>query len=211
MRIVPLPVLILLTTFSVPVTASSPRDLRHHQQGRPTATAVVRPGWRHQREENRYVSPDGSSWFVPHAAAVGSEPIAVQMDRIARRDGEQVTYLRREADWIAVSGFKAAGYFTERLSSHAAVRCGITLNSSIPQSGSSRWILLCIARHTALITPRTIAAKNSFAATSAKGQKRRYPERLCSAWIVTEEQIWRRKDESSYGVCNHSSRARHCC
>jgi hypothetical protein len=120
MRTGSLAVWILLTTLSVPVTASSPLDLRHHQQGRPTATAVVPPGWRYQREENRYVSRDGSSWFVPHAAAVGSEPIPVQMDRIARRDGERVTYFRREADWIVVSGFKGGRIFYRK----AVVACG---------------------------------------------------------------------------------------
>jgi serine/threonine-protein kinase len=33
------------------------------------------------------------------------------MDRIARQEGETVTYFRREADWIAVSGLKGGRIF----------------------------------------------------------------------------------------------------
>jgi serine/threonine-protein kinase len=33
------------------------------------------------------------------------------MDRIARQEGETVTYFRREPDWIAVSGFKGGRIF----------------------------------------------------------------------------------------------------
>jgi hypothetical protein len=120
MRVPSLPSLILLATTSASLAAPYRIDPRHHQDGRPNAAAVIPPGWQLQRDEGRYVSPDGSSWFAPHASPVGSEPIAVQMDRIARREGEIVTYFRREPDWIAVSGFKGGRIFYRK----AVVACG---------------------------------------------------------------------------------------
>ena len=120
MRTIWLTPLVCLIALSLPVAAVSQVDLRHHRQGHPSAAELIPPGWRHQRDGNRYVSPDGSSWFLPQASAVGSESIAAQMDRIARRDGEQVTYFRREPDWIAVSGFKGGRIFYRK----AVVACG---------------------------------------------------------------------------------------
>ena len=120
MRVASLTLLILLATVSAPLAAPYPIDSRHHQEGRPDAATLVPPDWRLQRDEQRYVSPDGSSWFAPHASPVGSEPIARHMDRIARQEGETVTYFRREPDWIAVSGFKAGRIFYRK----AVLACG---------------------------------------------------------------------------------------
>ena len=120
MRAVSLTSLILLATVSAPLAAPYRIDSRHHQEGRPDAATLVPPDWRLQRDEQRYVSPDGSSWFAPHASSVGSEPIARHMDRIARQEGGTVTYFRREPDWIAVSGFKAGRIFYRK----AVLACG---------------------------------------------------------------------------------------
>ena len=120
MRVASLTSLILLATVSAPLAAPYRIDSRHHQEGRPDAATLVPPDWRLQRDEQRYVSPDGSSWFAPHASSVGSEPIARHMDRIARQEGETVTYFRRESDWIAVSGFKAGRIFYRK----AVLACG---------------------------------------------------------------------------------------
>jgi hypothetical protein len=120
MRVVSLTSLVVLATVSASLAAPYRIDPRHHQDGRPNAAAVIPPGWRLQPDEGRYVSPDGSSWFAPHASPVGSEPIAAHMDRIARQEGETVTYFRREADWIAVSGFKAGRIFYRK----AVLACG---------------------------------------------------------------------------------------
>jgi hypothetical protein len=119
MRVVSLTSLILLATVSAPLAAPYRIDPRHHQEGRPNAATVIPPGWRLQ-SDRRYVSPDGSSWFAPHASPVGSEPITAHMDRIARQEGETVTYFRREPDWIAVSGFKGGRIFYRK----AVLACG---------------------------------------------------------------------------------------
>jgi len=59
---------------------------------RPIATAtVVPPGWRLESHEgswsgkNRYVSPDGSSWFAAYVSPVRAEPVAAHMDTIAAK------------------------------------------------------------------------------------------------------------------------------
>jgi hypothetical protein len=124
MRVVLLTSLILLTTGST-IAAPYRVDPRHHQEGRLNAATVIPSNWNLERDEgngrgNRYVSPDGSSWFAPVASPIGTEPIELQMNRIARRDGEQVTYLRREPDWIAVSGFRGGKIFYRK----AVVACG---------------------------------------------------------------------------------------
>ena len=120
MRVASLTSLVLLATVTAPLAAPYRIDSRHHQEGRPDAATLVPPDWRLQRDEQRYVSPDGSSWFAPHASSVGSEPIARHMDRIAGQEGETVTYFRREPDWIAVSGFKAGRIFYRK----AVLACG---------------------------------------------------------------------------------------
>ena len=125
MRVVLMTSLILLATTGAIMAAPYRVDPRHHQEGRLNAATVVPSNWRLERDEgngrgNRYISPDGSSWFAPNALPIGTEPIALQMNRIARRDGEQMTYLRREPDWIAVSGFRGGKIFYRK----AVVACG---------------------------------------------------------------------------------------
>src|SRR4029453_14248675 len=84
MRVAVLTSLILLATHSAPMAAPYRIDPRHHQDGRPVPATVIPPDWQLQPDQGRYVSPDGSSWFAPHASSVGSEPITAQMDRIAK-------------------------------------------------------------------------------------------------------------------------------
>lgn len=120
MHLLLLSLLLVVSTLNVVLAAPYRMDPRHHLEGRPNPAQVVPSGWRFRREEGRYVSADGSSWFAASASPVASEPIAAHMDRIARQDGENVTYFRREADWIAVSGFRGSRIFYRK----AVVACG---------------------------------------------------------------------------------------
>jgi len=120
-------VLILAALFLLPLNAllAAPYrvDPRHHHEGRPNPATVVPSGWRLDREEGRYVSPDGSAWFAASASPVGSESITAHMDRFARQEGETVTYFRRNPDWIVVSGFKGGRIFYRK----AVIACGGTV------------------------------------------------------------------------------------
>ena len=153
MRVASLTSLILLATVSAPLAAPYRIDSRHHQEGRPDAATLVPPDWRLQRDEQRYVSPDGSSWFAPHASPVGSEPIARHMDRIARNRRARPSLIV-DASLIGSPSpaSRPAGYSTGRLCSHAAARYGTTLSLNTPQRSSDAWIRLLIAPHTASIT-----------------------------------------------------------
>jgi hypothetical protein len=52
-----------------------------------------------------FVSPDGHSKLVTNQTPVGRD-LNFDMDAIAHRSGERITYQRRGRSWIAVSGFK---------------------------------------------------------------------------------------------------------
>jgi hypothetical protein len=123
MRSVLLTALLLLPTLSPLLAVGYGIDARHHQEGRPNPATLVPSGWRLDRDEGRYVSPDGSSWFAASASLIGPEPIEAHMDRFARQEGEIITYFRRRPDWIAVSGFKGSKIFYRK----AVVACGGTV------------------------------------------------------------------------------------
>ena len=86
---------------------------------------LVPADWREETADpalkgQRFVSPDGSAWFVAYTLPAGDEGIAGHMKAVAFGDGEQVTYLRGERTWIAVSGFKQGRIFYRA----AVLACG---------------------------------------------------------------------------------------
>jgi serine/threonine-protein kinase len=77
---------------------------------------MVPPNWQLQPAEpnwkgKRFLSPDGSPWFAVASFPTENEPIASHMKSIAFAEGETLTYLRGERDWIAVSGTKGDRIF----------------------------------------------------------------------------------------------------
>lgn len=86
---------------------------------------MVPPNWQLQPPEQnwngkRFLSPDGSSWLAVYASSTGAQPIASHMQSIAFAEGETLTYLRGERDWIAVSGTKSDRIFYRK----AVIVCG---------------------------------------------------------------------------------------
>src|SRR5262249_46845634 len=69
---------------------------------------------------NRFLSPDGSSWLNAYASWTDTEPITSHMQSVAFAEGETVTYLRGERDWIVVSGTKGDRAFYRK----AVIACG---------------------------------------------------------------------------------------
>ena len=94
----------------------------------PRAQSRARPvpaDWREEPTDagvkgQRFVSPDGAAFFLAYTAPAGAEGIAAHMKTVAFGDGEQVTYLRGERTWIAVSGFKQNRIFYRA----AVLACG---------------------------------------------------------------------------------------
>ncbi len=69
-------------------------------------------GWQLQPTDpnlkgQRFASPDGEGSLALYATSAEQEPIAKHMNAIAFVEGEQITHLRGEEDWIEVAGFKA--------------------------------------------------------------------------------------------------------
>jgi hypothetical protein len=59
----------------------------------------------------RFISPDGSAWFSIYSTPVAPDQVPAHMKEIAFGEGETITYLRGEKDWIAVSGVKGDRVF----------------------------------------------------------------------------------------------------
>ncbi|MGB3037236.1 MAG: hypothetical protein WBB72_07635, partial [Methyloceanibacter sp.] len=78
----------------------------------------------------RFVSPDGDASLALYATAAEREPIAKHMNAVAFVDGEQITHLHGEENWIEVSGSKTDP-FTGRPCSPAVVGPGMRLLSNI--------------------------------------------------------------------------------
>jgi hypothetical protein len=77
-----------------------------------TTAEIVPPDWQLQPADpnlkgQRFVSPDGEGSLALYATPVQEEPIAKHMNAIAFVDGEQITHLHGEKNWIEVAGLKA--------------------------------------------------------------------------------------------------------
>ena len=121
-----LPALVVSVIVTAPVAALDGADRRHHQRSVPKADVVPR-SWIYQPPRadwkgNRYVSPDGSSWFEAYSTPVAAQPVPEHMDAIYAQRGEQITYTRRGRDWLAVSGFKGDKIFYRK----AVIACNGT-------------------------------------------------------------------------------------
>jgi hypothetical protein len=95
-----------------------------YAQGRP---GLIPRGWTQTVEDaetrtRKFVSPDGRASLI--ARQVRAEPGALSrdLDRIAYRDDEQVTYHRRAPSWIAVSGYREGRIFYRKIN----LACGGT-------------------------------------------------------------------------------------
>jgi hypothetical protein len=55
----------------------------------------------------RFVSADGAAWLALFATPAEQQTIAKHTNAVAFVDGEQITRLHGEENWIEVSGFKA--------------------------------------------------------------------------------------------------------
>jgi hypothetical protein len=88
-----------------------PRPLRYR-----SAADLVPPDWQLQPTDpdskgQRFVSPDGTGSFTAYTVPADQDAITAYMKNLAFADGEEVTNIRGERTWIAVSGFKADRIF----------------------------------------------------------------------------------------------------
>jgi hypothetical protein len=92
---------LLITFLMLPAFAA-------HAQHRPN---LVPKGWIQEivdpeSKTRGFSSPDGKSWLMTKQTEADHSSVGRDMDEIAFREGEQITYQRRGATWIAVSGYR---------------------------------------------------------------------------------------------------------
>jgi hypothetical protein len=82
--------------------------------GGPDYLAIVPPDWKLLSEdanhERRFVSPSGDAWLSLYARPP-EESIEAHLERARHHDHERITYERRGANWIVVSGYKGDRIF----------------------------------------------------------------------------------------------------
>jgi hypothetical protein len=86
---------------------------------------MIPPNWQLQPPDpnwkgKRFLSPNSSSWLAVYSLPTENESIASHMQSVAFAEGEILTYLRGERDWIAVSGLKGDRIFYRK----AIIACG---------------------------------------------------------------------------------------
>jgi hypothetical protein len=105
------------------VDREASRDAR--TRGPARAADLIPMGWQLQPPDatwkgRRYLSPDGGAWLALYESASNKEPIQKHMQTVAFVEGEEVTYLRGERNWIVVSGLKDGNIFYRK----AVLACG---------------------------------------------------------------------------------------
>src|SRR5215510_1482660 len=63
----------------------------------------------------RFVSPTGTAWLALYARSAADESREERFRAIAFVEDEEVTYLRGERDWLAVSGFRGDQIFYRKM------------------------------------------------------------------------------------------------
>jgi hypothetical protein len=88
--------------------------------------SLVLPGWQTQPADpnsqgKRFISPDGTAWLAVYSTPPSSKDnIQADLRSVIFADGERITYLRGEHDWVAVSGLKGDRIFYRK----ARLACG---------------------------------------------------------------------------------------
>jgi hypothetical protein len=72
--------------------------------------SIVPNGWRQESADpetktRRFVSPDGKAWLETKQTPADRSALERDMDDVAYRPEEQITYQKRGLTWIAVSGY----------------------------------------------------------------------------------------------------------
>jgi hypothetical protein len=86
----------------VPLAALIPRDWRREPSGPDS-------------QGNRFTSPAGDAWLALSAQPADQDAREQHLKATAFIDGEDITYLRREPNWLVVSGLKGERIFYRKV------------------------------------------------------------------------------------------------
>ena len=115
--------MILIAAVTVTSAEARRRGHRIHTNYHGVAS-VVPTDWTLQPPEpnwhgRRYISPESDAWLALYKTPADAS-VAAHMKSVAFVEGEEITYLRREKDWIVVSGYKDDRIFYRK----AMLACG---------------------------------------------------------------------------------------
>jgi len=96
-----------------------------YDRTRPRIAELIPRDWRREepdpnRPGNRFVSPAGDAWLAFYATPVDPKAVEPHWKGVAFAEGEDLNYLHREPNWIAVSGLKGERMFYRK----AVLACG---------------------------------------------------------------------------------------
>ena len=96
------------------------REQRFRAGERPGLTALVPADWKLEPldpkwEGARFTSPDGQSWLAFYATPADRGSLELHLREIISVKGEDITYLRRQRNWVVVSGFRDDHIFYRRV------------------------------------------------------------------------------------------------
>jgi serine/threonine-protein kinase len=107
--------LLIALLLAVTATAADARRRGHGylRMGGPAAPieALIPPDWRLAPQEQnwqgrRFISPEGDAWLALYSSPADAQALDAHLKQVTFVDGEDITYLRRDRDWLVVSGFK---------------------------------------------------------------------------------------------------------
>ena len=108
---------------TTPLRARDPRPRlpQAEQTARDEQERLIPSGWRLQPPDpdwhgRRYVSPIGDAWLAIYQSPAAQEPLSQHLKAVAFVEGEEITYLHGERDWLVVSGIKGDRIFYRKVS-----------------------------------------------------------------------------------------------
>jgi hypothetical protein len=129
-------IIIILSMIAEPADARKRRHHRHHGQSnayaetepvgsargerRSNFAALIPRDWQLERADagrpsNRFVSPAGTAWLAFYARSAEDETREERFKALAFADDGEITYLRGERDWLAVSGIRGDQIFYRKV------------------------------------------------------------------------------------------------
>lgn len=108
---------LLLIALLLAITATA-ADARRRGHGylrmggsAPPIEALIPPDWRLAPQEQnwqgrRFLSPEGDAWLALYSSPADPQALDAHLKQVTFVEGEDITYLRRDRDWLVVSGFK---------------------------------------------------------------------------------------------------------
>jgi hypothetical protein len=111
-------------------------------RGQDTQSKLVPSGWTVQRDEGRkdvirYVSPDRTAVLTLRDEPTGGRSVADAYAKLARRDGDDVTYARKARSWFVLSGYRGDEIFYTRVDLACGKRRWHVLELTYPRAAKA--------------------------------------------------------------------------